>query len=254
MKIDINCDMGESFGAYTMGSDLEMMSFITSANIACGYHGGDPTVMDRTVKMAVEHGVQVGCHPGFPDLMGFGRRVIAASSEEVESYVLYQLGALWGFAGANRAEVRHVKAHGALGNMAFADLEVARAIVKGVARFSKELIMVCLSGTPLVTAARKYGLPVIEEGYPERGYNADGTLQSRKMAGAVIHDPDVVVERAVRMIRDGIVVAHTGESVKVSFQSLCIHGDNPAAPKIAASLIQSLTAAGIEVRPMAELL
>ncbi|MHB0870548.1 MAG: LamB/YcsF family protein [Chloroflexota bacterium] len=254
MQIDINCDMGESFGAYSIGNDAEMMKHITSANIACGYHGGDPGVMDRTVKLAIEHGVQIGSHPGYPDLMGFGRRVIAASPQEIESYVLYQLGALWAFAKANKTEVRHVKAHGALGNVAFVDLDVARAVVSGVARFSKELIMVCLFGTPLVTAAKEYGLPVIEEGYPERGYNADGTLQSRKMAGSVIHDPDVVVERAVRMIRDGIVIAHTGEKVQVEFQSLCIHGDNPAAPQIAKALTDALKAAGVRIRPMAELL
>ncbi len=254
MQVDINCDMGESFGAYEIGNDEEMMSFITSANIGCGFHGGDPMVMDRTVRMAAERGVQVGCHPGYPDLLGFGRRHMGVSPQEIESYVLYQLGALWAFARAHRTEVRHVKTHGALGNLAFVDLETARAVARGAARFSRQLILVALAGTPLVEAAREYGLKVAVEAYPDRGYNADGTLQSRKMAGSLIHDPQATVERALRMVREGTVVAHTGETVQLRADTLCIHGDNPGAPEIAAAMVAALKTAGIQVRPMAEFL
>lgn len=254
MNIDINCDMGESFGAYKLGSDEEMMRYITSANIACGYHGGDPLVMDKTVKLAVQHGVGVGSHPGFPDLMGFGRRPIAASSEEIEDYVLYQLGAIYAFARANNTDVRHVKAHGAMGNMAFVDAEVARAVARGAARFSKDLILIALANTPLVAAGKEYGLKVALEAYPERAYNADGTLLSRKVPGSSIHDPKVAVERAIKMVTEGAVVAHDGQIVKMKADTLCIHGDNPVAPSIAAAVREALKSAGVQIKPMAEFL
>jgi len=254
MQVDINCDMGESFGAYTIGNDEAMMRHITSANIACGYHAGDPMVMERTVRLALEHGVQLGSHPGYPDLLGFGRRVMDLSPSEVESYTLYQLGALWAFAKANKAEVRHIKAHGALGNVAFVNAEIARAIARAAARFSKELILIALANTPLVEAGMEMGLKVALEAYPERTYNADGTLRSRKLPGASIHDPQVAVERAIRMVRDGEVVAYDGEIVKMRADTLCIHGDNPAAPQIAAALVEALKSAGVKIRPMAEFL
>ncbi len=252
MQVDINCDMGESFGAYTIGNDEAMMRCITSANIACGFHAGDPLVMDRTVKMALERGVQLGSHPGYPDLMGFGRRVMDVSPADVESYTLYQLGALWAFAKAHKTEVRHVKAHGALGNVAFVNAEVARAIARATARFSKELILIALANTPLVEAGQEMGLKVALEAYPERAYNADGTLRSRKLPGASIHDPQVAVERAIRMVREGVVVAYDGETVRMKADTLCIHGDNPVAPQIAAALVEALKGAGVQVRPMAE--
>lgn len=252
MQVDINCDMGESFGAYTIGSDEEMMRHITSANIACGFHAADPMVMDRTVQLALRHGVQLGSHPGYPDLMGFGRRVMDASPAEVENYVLYQLGALWAFARSHGAEVRHVKAHGALGNVAFVNPEIARAIARGAARFSKELILIALANTPLVEAGQEFGLRVAVEAYPERAYNADGTLRSRKLPGASIHDPAVAVQRALQMVREGTVTAYTGETVRMKVDTLCIHGDNPVAPQIAAAMVEALKGAGIQVRPMAE--
>lgn len=254
MQIDLNCDMGESFGAYKIGNDEEMMRYITSANIACGFHAGDPMVMERTVKLALEHGVQVGAHPGYPDLLGFGRRVMDLSTAEIENYMLYQMGALWAFARAHKTEMRHFKSHGALGNVAFVNLEVARAIARGVARFSKELVFVALANTPLVEAAQEMGLKVALEAYPERAYNADGTLRSRKLPGASIHDPKVAVERAVRMVTDGTVVAYEGEIVKIKADTLCIHGDNPAAPQIAAALVEALKGAGVQLKPMAEFL
>ncbi|MHB0870089.1 MAG: LamB/YcsF family protein [Chloroflexota bacterium] len=254
MQVDINCDMGESFGAYTIGSDEEMMRYITSANVACGFHAADPMVMDRTVQLALEHGVQLGSHPGYPDLMGFGRRVMDVSPAEVESYVLYQLGALWAFARSHKSEVRHVKAHGALGNVAFVNAEIARAVARGSARFSKELILVALANTPLVEAGQEYGLKVAVEAFPERAYNADGTLRSRKLPGASIHDPRVAVERALQMVREGTVTAYSGETVRLKVDTLCIHGDNPVAPQIAAAMVEALRGAGAQVRPMAEFL
>ena len=254
MKIDINCDMGESFGAFTIGSDKEMMKYITAANIACGYHAGDPMVMDRTVRLAVQHGVQIGSHPGYPDLMGFGRRPMTLSSEEIENYVIYQIGALWAFARAHEAELRHVKTHGALGNLTSVDLETSRAVARGVARFSKELMVYCLQATTQVTACRELGLPVVEEFYPERAYCADGTLLSRRMPGSSITDPKIAVERAIRAVKEGVVIAHGGETVKVRADSLSVHGDNPAAPRIASALVAALKAEGIDLKPAAEFL
>ena len=252
--IDINCDMGESFGAYRLGSDEEMMMHITSANIACGYHAGDPLVMDRTVKLALQRGVGIGSHPGFPDLMGFGRRPISATPEEIEEYVLYQTGALYAFAKASGTDLRHVKAHGALGNMAFVDLEVARAVARGAARFSKDLILIALANSPLVQAGQEMGLKVALEAYPERAYNADGTLVSRKLPNSSIHDPNVAVDRAIKMVTEGSVIGYNGEVVKLKADTLCIHGDNPAAPRIAAAIQDALKGAGVEVKPMAEFL
>jgi len=254
MQVDINCDMGESFGAYKIGNDEEMMRFISSANIACGFHGGDPKVMEKTVKLAREHGVQVGAHPGYPDLLGFGRRVMDLSPEEIESYTLYQIGALWAFARAHKVELRHVKPHGALGNVATKNPDVARAIARAVARFSKELIFIAMPNTPRAEVAREMGLKVALEAYPERAYSADGTLRSRKLPGASIHDPKVAVERAVRMVREGVVEAYTGELVPVKVDTFCIHGDNPAAPQIAAALVEALKGAGVQIRPMGEFL
>jgi UPF0271 protein len=254
VRVDINCDMGESFGAYKLGNDEEMMRHITSANIACGFHAGDPVVMDRTVRLAKEHGVQVGCHPGYPDLAGFGRRVMDLSPDEVEKYMLYQLGALWAFARANKVEMRHFKPHGALSNVTFVNLEMARATARAVANFSKEIIFVALANTPLVQAGQEMGLKVALEAYPERAYNADGTLRSRKLPGASIHDPEVAVARAVQMVKEGTITAYEGDLVKIQVDTLCIHGDNPVAPKIAAAMVEALKAADIQLKPMAEFL
>ncbi len=251
MRIDLNCDMGESFGRYRVGADEALMPFITSANIACGYHAGDPLVMDRTVRLAVEHGVGVGAHPGFPDLMGFGRRQMQLSPEEVENYVLYQIGALAAFAKAAGTELAHVKPHGALYNMAAKDAELARAIVRGIARFSRELIVVCLAGSAMVEAAKEAGLRVAREGFADRAYNPDGTLRSRRLPGALIEDPQVAAERAIRMVREGVVVAHTGEEIPLRVDTICVHGDTPTAVEIAKTIRRELETAGIEVAPMA---
>ncbi len=254
MRVDINCDMGESYGPYTLGADEFLIQHVSSANIACGFHGGDPMVMDRTVKLAVDHGVAVGCHPGFPDLMGFGRRPMTLSPAEIENYVIYQLGALWAFAKARHTELVHFKAHGSLSNMAFRDSEVAQAIISGLAKFSKDLIVISPLGTQLTAAAKDAGLIVVENVSVDRAYGADGLPVSRRLPGAVIHDSQAIVERAIRMVRDGTVVAITGEIIKIEVKSIGIHGDNPSGIQSATALVQGLKAAGIQVTPLRELL
>ena len=254
MVVDLNCDLGESFGRYRIGADEALMQYITSANIACGYHAGDPLVMDRTVRLAVEHGVGIGAHPGFPDLVGFGRRAMQLSSEEIENCILYQVGALAGFARAAGVELAHVKPHGALYNMAAKDLELAKAIVHGIARFSEELIMVCLAGSAMVEAAEEAGLRVAREGFADRAYNPDGTLRSRKLPGALIEDSRLAAKQAISMVRDGVVVAHTSEEIPLRVDTICVHGDTPAAVEMARTIRGELEAAGIEVVPMGSFL
>ncbi len=254
MQVDLNCDLGESFGRYRIGADEALMPFITSANIACGYHAGDPLVMDRTVRLAAKHGVGVGAHPSFPDLMGFGRRTMQLAPEEIENDVLYQVGALAAFARAAGVGLVHVKPHGALYNMAAQDRELARAIVRGIARFSDDLIVVCLAGSAMIEAAAEAGLRAAGEGFADRAYNSDGTLQSRKEPGAVIHDPQAAAERAVSMVRDGVVVAHTGEEMALQVDTICVHGDTPTAVQIAQTIRDALETAGIEVKPMGSFL
>ena len=254
MQVDLNCDLGEGYGPYTIGNDEGMMQYISSANIACGWHGGDLMVMDRTVKMAAERGVAVGAHPSLPDLMGFGRRAMTCSAEEVENYVLYQLGALWAFARAHKAEIGHFKQHGAWGNMVQRDLELARALCKGVARFSKEIIIVSSVGSHMAGAAGELGLKTAINIATDRAYDANGKIVPRKQPGSVIHDPKAIVERAVQMVRDGTVKAITGETVKVRVDTIAVHGDNPATLQATIDLVEAFKAAGIKIKPLAEFL
>jgi len=251
-RIDLNCDMGESYGAYRLGCDSEVMKYISSANIACGWHAGDPLVMDDTVRLAKERGVGVGAHPSYPDLMGFGRRRMDLSFEEIEKYVIYQIGALSGFTRAHGIPLQHVKAHGALGNLAFTDLETSKAFARGVLRFSKEIILVVYTGTVMVRAAREIGVRFVEEVYADRVYNPDGTLQSRKIPGAVIHDPERAARQALTMAQEGYVTAHEGTKVKVIPESICVHGDTPTAVSILQKIREGLRKAGITVKPMGE--
>ncbi|MBN1976009.1 MAG: LamB/YcsF family protein [Anaerolineae bacterium] len=249
-KIDLNCDMGESFGAYHIGNDEALMGLVTSANIACGAHAGDPLVMDRTVRLAARHGVSIGAHPGFPDLAGFGRRAMQLTPEEVENTVLYQVGALAAFARSAGSGLAHVKPHGALYNMAARDIDVARAIARGVARAGVDVIVVGLAGSVMIEAAREAGLRVAREGFADRAYEADGSLRSRKLEGAVIHDPETAAERAVQIARDGVVTACTGEEVPLQVDTLCVHGDTPGAIEIAKAIRRRLAEAGVEVVPL----
>jgi UPF0271 protein len=250
MKIDLNCDMGESFGRYVIGNDEAMMPYITSANIACGLHAGDPLVMEGTVRLAQEHGVGIGAHPGLPDLQGFGRRMMQLAPEEVEAFVLYQIGALAAFAKAAGAKLVHVKPHGALYNLAARDRPLAEAIARAVARFSRQLILVGLANSLLVQAGLEAGLPVAREAFADRAYEADGSLRPRRLPGAVLEDPAQAAEQAVRIARDGLVVAYSGEEVSVQAETLCLHGDTPTAIEIAKTIRRELEAVGIEVVPM----
>lgn len=244
--------MGESFGAYTLGQDAEVMKYISSANIACGWHAGDPMVMEQTVRLAKEKGVAVGAHPGYPDLMGFGRRRMDLNLTEIENYLLYQMGALYAFARAQGLPLQHVKAHGALGNVAFVDLEVSKAIARAAARFSKEIIFVALAGTVMVQAAKEVGARYVEEVYADRVYNPDGTLQSRKIAGSVIHDPEKAARQALTIVQEGYVIAHDGAKVMVKPETLCVHGDTPSALAILQKIREEVKKAGIAVKPMGQ--
>jgi len=251
-RIDINCDMGESFGVYKLGRDKEVMDYISSANIACGWHAGDPLVMEETVRLAKEKGVAVGAHPGYPDLLGFGRRRMDLSPSEIEAYLLYQMGALYAFAKAYGLPLQHVKAHGALGNLAFVDLEASKTIARAAARFSKEIIFVALAGSVMVQAAKEVGVRFVEEVYADRVYNPDGTLQSRKIAGSVIHDPEKAARQALIIVQEGYVVAHDGTKVKVKPETLCVHGDTPGAIAILQKIREELKKASIAVKPMGQ--
>lgn len=254
MVVDLNCDMGESFGAYALGADEALMPLVTSANIACGYHAGDPMVMDRTVRLALRYSVGIGAHPGFPDLMGFGRRAMHLRPEEIENYVLYQIGALAAFAHSVGAELSHVKPHGALYNMAARDPEIARAIARGVARAGSHLILVGLAGSALIQTAAELGLPAAREGFADRAYDPDGSLRPRHLPGAVLTDPETAAEQALRIAREGRVVASNGESIPLVADTLCIHGDTPGAAEIARAVRQRLEDAGVQVMPMGKFL
>ena len=251
MCIDLNCDMGESFGIYEIGADEALMPLITSANVACGFHAGDPVVADRTMSLAVKHGVAVGAHPGYPDLRGFGRRPLQAKPEEIEADVLYQIGALSGFAHAHGTRLVHVKPHGAVYNQAVADNELARALARGVARFSRDLIFVGLATSNVMReAASAVGLRFAGEAFGDRVYNPDGTLQSRRISGSVITDPEKAAQQAVSIARDRSVIAHDGSCVTIEADTLCLHGDNTSALDNAKAVRQALEKAGVEVRSL----
>ena len=252
-KVDLNSDLGESFGAYTIGLDSQVIPYVSSANVACGYHAGDPLVMDKTVAAAKAAGVAVGAHPGYPDLMGFGRRNLACSPKEVKAYVQYQLGALMAFAKAQGVKLQHCKPHGALYNMAAKDMELSLAIAEGIAEVDKDIILMGLAGSKLLEAGRKAGLRVASEVFADRAYQADGSLVPRKQPGAVIHDKDQAIARTVRMVTQGKVTAVTGEEVSIQAHSICVHGDNPSAVEFVKNIRAALTAQGVEIVPLAQI-
>jgi UPF0271 protein len=253
MKIDLNCDMGESFGAYTLGMDSTIIASVSSANIACGFHAGDPQVMDKTVKLAVEHGVAVGAHPGFPDLPGFGRRNMDLNDEEIEAAIIYQIGALQAFCRAHGVRLRHVKPHGALYNMAVGSEALTRSIARAVARVDPSLFLVTLAGRHAArngAIALEEGVTTLFEAFPDRAYTPEGTLLARRLPGAVIHDAETAADRAVRMAIEGVVLAVDGTSVPLDVHTLCVHGDNPNGVALAATIRRRLEAAGVEVGSM----
>jgi 5-oxoprolinase (ATP-hydrolysing) subunit A len=247
MRIDINSDMGESFGAYTLGRDAGLMTSITSANVACGFHAGDPSVMRRTIRLAREAGVAVGAHPGFPDLVGFGRRELHVTPQEAEDFILYQIGALAAVANAEGVRLQHVKPHGALFNMAVRDAALAGAIARAVKGADGSLILFGLPGSEILAAGRHEGLRVAAEVFADRAYEPDGSLASRRKPGAVIHDPDTVVARAIRMVTEGTVLAIDGSVVPLQADTICVHGDTPGSDVLAARLRAGLQAAGVQV-------
>ena len=254
-RIDINSDLGESFGHWTLGDDAAMIRGISSANLACGFHAGDYAVMDRTVALCKELGVGVGAQPGHLDLQGFGRRAIPLTAEEAEQLVLYQIGALYAFCRAHGVELQHVKPHGALYNQAAEDPKLARGIARGVARFSRSIPLVALaSSRPYAETAAEAGIPFVAEAFADRRYNPDGTLQSRAIPGSLLTDPDEAAAQVVRLVREGTVRAHDGSAVPIRAQSICFHGDTPGAPTILARARQRLAEAGVEVVPIPVLL
>jgi UPF0271 protein len=252
--IDLNCDCGESFGSWMMGDDAAILPHVTSANIACGAHAGDPDVMRRTVRLARDSGVSVGAHPGFPDLQGFGRRLIKMSPDEIGNSVLAQIGALDAIARAEGVTVTHVKPHGALYNHAAITPVVAEAIARAVASFDSDLILVGLAGSALVEAGRAAGLYVAAEAFADRAYEADGTLRSRQLPGAVIHDNDQSLTQVINMVMHGYTLTSDGVRVQLEADTICLHGDTPGAADRAAALRQGLQSAGIEVAPIRRVL
>ena len=248
MRVDLNCDMGESFGRWELGADSAVMPHISSANIACGAHAGDATVMRRTLRLAREHGVACGAHPGFADLAGFGRREIPITPAEAGDLVLLQLGALSAVARAEGVPLRHVKAHGALYNMAAREAALGAAIANAVAQFDGSLVFFGLAGSPMLDAGRAAGLTVAAEGFADRAYEPDGSLTPRGVPGAVIHDLPTVVSRAVRMVTESRVTARDGSDIRFHVDTLCVHGDTPGAADLARALRAGLEAAGVEVR------
>lgn len=254
-QIDLNCDMGESFGAYTLGMDEAVIRHITSANVACGWHAGDPLVMDKTVKMAVEHHVGVGAHPGYPDLIGFGRRSMSCTPDEIRNYLIYQIGALAAFCRVHGTRLRHVKPHGALYLTAVDNKDVARAVAEGILSVDPTLSYVALAGPKgerMTRIGQEIGLKVIYEAFPDRAYTAEGNLLSRRLPGAVIKDPDRVAERALMMAKEGIVKTVDGTTIPLSAQTLCVHGDTPSAVDLVKSIRRALEMESIMLKPIGE--
>ncbi len=248
MQIDLNADAGESFGHWKLGWDEELFPLISSVNVACGFHAGDPMTIRHTLKLAQQTGVAAGAHPGFPDRVGFGRRELAATPDEVYADVLYQVGALSAFLKVAQTPLHHIKAHGALYNRATKDPETARAIAQAARDFDPAIPLVVLPNTPLEVEAQKLGLRTIAEAFPERGYSRDGRLAPRGTAGAWIHSPAEAARRAVQMVVRGEVEAVDGGMVPVRAQTLCIHGDNPSAVEIAGAIREALRAEGITIQ------
>ncbi len=250
MKIDLNCDLGESFGNYKIGMDEEVIKFISSANIACGFHASDPLVMEKTVALAKENGVKVGAHPGFPDLVGFGRRNINVSPAELKAMVMYQVGALAAFCKAKGVKMNHVKPHGAMYNMAAKDIKLALAIAEGIAQVDDSLILLGLSGSQLLKAAQEVGLKSAAEVFADRAYEEDGSLVARTKPGAVIADENEVIERVIKMIKLGKVQTITGKEIEIKPDSICVHGDNPKALNFVKLIRQRLTQENIKIEAM----
>lgn len=247
-QIDLNSDMGESFGAYKLGNDAEIIQYVTSANIACGWHAGDPMVMDRTVKAAATRGVAVGAHPGYPDLMGFGRRKMTLSQLETKNYVKYQIGALWAFAKSEGLKLQHVAPHGSLGNLCQYDRETSRAICEAVYEIDPSIMIYYCAGAVLGEEAEKLGLTAKSEIFADRAYMDDLSLVPRSMPGAMITDEDIAIARCIRMVKEGKVTSLNGKELDIRGDTLCVHGDGAKALAFVEKIRAAFTAEGIEIR------
>ncbi len=248
MRLDLNCDMGESFGIYKLGYDEEAMPYVTSINVACGFHASDPMNMQKTVRLAKKHGVAIGAHPSFPDLAGFGRRVMELTPEEIKADVIYQIGALAAICRGEGLRLQHVKAHGALYNVAAKDISVGIAIAEAIKAVDPEMYMLCLANSLMVDAAKKVGVRYVEEAFADRAYTAQGTLAPRKQEGAVIHDLEKVSGRVLEMVRDGRTASIDGKIVPISAQTVCVHGDTPGAVEMIRSIRSKLEEAGVSLQ------
>ncbi len=251
--IDLNSDVGESFGNYKLGLDEEVIPLVTSANIACGFHGGDPHVMEKTIALAKRHGVAPGAHPGFPDLLGFGRRNMDATLDEIKDYVAYQIGALQAFATRANLKLQHVKPHGALYNMAFKNLKIWEAVAEVASQVNNDLILVAMAGTDrekLEAIGSKYGIRVAFEFFADRAYNRDGSLVSRREPGAVIHDQQEAAGRVLKLVREGKVIARDGTTISLKADTICVHGDNPSAISLIKKIREVLAAADVATAPI----
>ncbi len=251
-KIDLNSDVGESFGNYKLGLDEDVIPLISSANIACGFHAGDPAVMRHTIKIAKENGVAIGAHPGFPDLVGFGRRNLDASLEEIKDFVTYQIGALQAFAASQGVKLQHVKPHGALYNMAVKNTAIWEAVAEAIAAVDTRLILFVLAATEresLEAVGARYGIRIAYEFFGDRAYNSDGSLVSRQEPGSVIHDGDMVAEKVLKMVKEGRVVCKDGPEIELTADTICVHGDNPSALSLIKKIRETLQASGVKIAP-----
>lgn len=248
IQIDFNCDMGESFGVYKLGYDEEVIKYITSANIACGFHAGDPTWMRKTVELCEKYSVGIGAQPSFPDLVGFGRRIMKVTAEEARDDLTYQIGALRAFTRDNK--LQHVKPHGAMYNMAVEDESLARAICQAVINVDPNMILVALAGSTWIGIANEMGIRVAREAFADRAFTKDGTLVPRSQPGSVLHEVNEVVDRSVKMVLEKKVTAITGEEIDIHADSICLHGDTPGAVEMARAVKQALESAGVQVVPM----
>lgn len=246
-KIDMNSDLGESFGAYKIGCDDKVIPLISSANVACGWHAGDSGVMAKTVRLAAEAGIAVGAHPGYPDLVGFGRRNMNVSPADMKTYIMYQVGALNAFCKAEGIAMQHVKPHGAMYNMAAKDAKLADAICEGIAKVDDGLILMGLSGSEMQRSAEKYGLRFASEVFADRAYEEDGSLVARTKPGAVITDENEAVSRVVEMVKYSTVTALTGKKIEIKADSVCVHGDNEHALLFVEKIRKALSENGIEI-------
>lgn len=254
IKVDLNSDLGESFGAYKIGMDDEVIKLVSSANVACGFHASDPMVMQKTVKMAADAGIGIGAHPGYYDLMGFGRRNMVISPKEAYAYVTYQLGALYAFCKQNGVKLQHVKPHGALYNMAGKDYELSKGICQAIYDFDPELILLGLSGSQMINAGRDIGLKCANEFFADRAYEDDGSLRARSKEGSMITDENEAIERVVKVLKTGCVTTYSGKELELKIDSICVHGDNAHTLEFVKIIRERLSAEGIEIAPLSKVL